>query len=280
MFKKRFQQIINSPLPLLILGGASLFVYFLFGFLTRNLLGGELDTLLSRFPESSFFISNDSFLLFWFLIQFLLIYSPVAFQRRLLEGFQIVLALLATFGVFYLKDLVCQKPIFQKYFKEVFSNKVFFNKVFLLYLFFILFFFSNFVIIANDLILYLKNDDGMYLKKEVQEAMFWLRENTNQESVVLSAVKTGNLLPAFSLRQVYFGHLGQTAQSKEKLVKLERFFQKDNDDEKITFLKENKIDYLFLGPKEKELIQFNPEEKNYLKKVFSNNQATIYKVNY
>jgi len=37
---------------------------------------------------------------------------------------------------------------------------------------------------------------------------------------------------------------------------------------------------LFLGPKEKELIQFNPEEKNYLKKVFSNNQATIYKVNY
>jgi len=66
MFKKRFQQIINSSLPLLILGGASLFVYFLLGFLTRNLLGGELDTLLSRFPESSFFISNDSFLLFLF----------------------------------------------------------------------------------------------------------------------------------------------------------------------------------------------------------------------
>jgi len=220
---------------------------------------------------------KDIFLLFWFLIQFLLIYSPVAFQRRLLEGFQIVLALLATFGVFYLKDLVCQKPIFQKYFKEVFSNKVFFNKVFLLYLFFILFFFSNFVIIANDLILYLKNDDGMYLKKEVQEAMFWLRENTNQESVVLSAVKTGNLLPAFSLRQVYFGHLGQTAQSKEKLVKLERFFQKDNDDEKITFLKENKIDYLFLGPKEKELIQFNTDKK-YLEKIFENEKVTIYKI--
>ena len=66
MFKKRFQQIINSPLPLLILGGASLFVYFLLGFLTRNLLDGEIDTLLSRFPESSFFISNASFLLFLF----------------------------------------------------------------------------------------------------------------------------------------------------------------------------------------------------------------------
>jgi len=275
MFKKRFQQIINSPLPLLILGGASLFVYFLFGFLTRNLLGGELDTLLSRFPESSFFISNDSFLLFWFLIQFLLIYSPVAFQRRLLEGFQIVLALLATFGVFYLKDLVCQKPIFQKYFKEVFSNKIF-----LAYLSFILFFFSNFSIIVNDLTLYLENYDGMYLKKEAQEAMFWIRENTEEESIILSSLETGNLIPAFSIRQVYLGHGHQTAQFGRKASETERFFQKNNDDGKIAFLKENKIDYLFLGPKEKELIQFNPEEKNYLKKVFSNNQATIYKVNY
>jgi len=223
---------------------------------------------------------KDIFLLFWFLIQFLLIYSPVAFQRRLLEGFQIVLALivlalLATFGVFYLKDLVCQKPIFQKYFKEVFSNKIF-----LAYLSFILFFFSNFSIIVNDLTLYLENYDGMYLKKEAQEAMFWIRENTEEESIILSSLETGNLIPAFSIRQVYLGHGHQTAQFGRKASETERFFQKNNDDGKIAFLKENKIDYLFLGPKEKELIQFNPEEKNYLKKVFSNNQATIYKVNY
>lgn len=67
MFQKTFQRIINSSLlPLLILGGASLFLYFLLGFLTRNLLGGEMDTLLIRFPSSLYFIASFSFLLFLF----------------------------------------------------------------------------------------------------------------------------------------------------------------------------------------------------------------------
>jgi len=120
----------------------------------------------------------------------------------------------------------------------------------------------------------------MYLKKEVQTAMLWLRENTEEESIVLSSYETGNLIPAFSIRQVYLGHEHQTAQFERKASETERFFQKNNDDGKIAFLKENKIDYFFFGPEEKKLIQFNPDEKDYLKRVFSNNQATIYKVNY
>jgi len=66
MFQKSFQRIVNSSFPLLILGGVSLFLYFFLGFLTRNLLGGEMDTLLSRFPESFFFITDFSYLLFLF----------------------------------------------------------------------------------------------------------------------------------------------------------------------------------------------------------------------
>ena len=218
---------------------------------------------------------KDIFLLSWVFTQSLLIYSPLPFQRRLTEGLQIALAILTVFGLFYLKDWLKEKPIFQKYFKEVFSNKIF-----LIYLFFILFFLSNFTIIANDLSLYLKNYDGMYLKKEAQEAMFWIRENTEEESIILSSLETGNLIPAFSLRQVYLGHLHGTAQAKEKLAQLERFFQEGNDDRKLAFFKENKIDYLFFGPEERKLVQFNPEEKNYLEKVFSNNEVTIYKINY
>ena len=256
------QNITFSPsLPMVLLG---------YGFLIILALIGIFVILKKREKNK-----KDVFLISWVFVQPLLIYSPFLFQRRLAEGFQIVLVILTVFGLFYLRDRLKGKPIFQKYFKEVFSNKIF-----LVYLFFILFFFSNFSIIANDLSLYLENYDGMYLKKEAQEAMFWIRENTEEESIILSSLETGNLIPAFSIRQVYLGHGHQTAQFERKVSETERFFQKNNDDGKIAFLKENKIDYFFFGPEEKILIHFNPEEKNYLDKVFNNNAAAIYKVNY
>lgn len=74
----------------------------------------------------------------------------------------------------------------------------------------------------------------MYLNKEVKEAMLWLRENTNEEDVILSSLETGNLIPAISLRQVYLGHLHGTAQAEEKLARVERFFKKGSDAEKQT----------------------------------------------
>jgi len=227
---------------------------------------------LTAIPKGSL-DQKDIFLLSWFFTQFLLIYAPLPFQRRLTTGLHLSLIILTIFGLFYLKDLLYEKPIVQKYFKRVFSNKIF-----LIYLFFILFFFSNFLILINDLSLYLKNYYRMYLKKEVRTAMLWLRENTSQESVIFSLQETGNLIPAFSLRQVYLGHGHQTVQFDKKLAETEKFFQNSNDEERQIFLEENKIDYLFFGEEEKKESSFNPDEKEFLEKVYSNNQVAIYKI--
>jgi len=245
-------------------------VFVSYGFLIIFALIGIFSILKKKEKNK-----QDIFLVSWTLTSFLLIYSPLPFQRRLAEGLQVALAILTTFGLFYLRNWLEEKPIFQKYFKEIFSNKIF-----LTYLFFILFFFSSFLMIINDLSLYLKHYYRMYLTKEAQEAMFWLRKNTKEESIVLSSFETGNLIPAFSLRQVYLGHGHQTVQLRKKLVEAEQFFQNSNDDEKLTFLKDNQIDYLFFGPEEKKEIRFNPEEKSYLKKVFSNNEVAVFKTDY
>lgn len=108
--------------------------------------------------------------------------------------------------------------------------------------------------------------------------MVWLRSNTPKNSIIISSFASGNLIPIFSLHQVYLGHPHGTAQFPEKFYKVEQFFREWNDDEKASFLKENKIDYLFFGPEEKELSAFNPDEKSYLKKVFENSLASIYEV--
>ena len=217
---------------------------------------------------------KDIFLLSWFGTQFLLIYFPFAFQRRLLEGLQIPLVILAVFGLFALKNYLKEKPIFRKYF---FSKNNFLFKLFLIYLFFAYVFTSNLIILLNDFSIYLKNEPYAYLESKKYEAMLWLKNNTPEESVILSWYGNGNLIPAISLRQIYFGHFHQTAQSSKKAEKMEHFFQESNDAEKIFFLEENGIDYLYFAEEEKNQALFNPEEKEYLKKVYGNNEATIYK---
>ena len=219
---------------------------------------------------------KDVFLLSWVFGQSLLIYSPLfRTQRKLTEGLFVVLVILTVLGLFYLKDWLNKQTIFQKYFKEVFTNKIF-----LFYLFFILFFWSNFMFVMGDLTLFLGNNSGWaYLEKDVYGAMIWLKENSREDSVIFTSIRTGNSLFAFSVRQVYLGHGHITANFKEKSVKAESFFKNSQDGEKITFLKENGIDYFFFGPEERKFVQFNPEEKDYFTKVFENSQVAIYKVN-
>lgn len=255
-----FQNICLTPSLLMVLLG--------YGFLSIFALIGAYILIIKKVKSQ-----KDIFLLSWLGIQFFLIYFPFAFQRRLLEGLQIPLVILAVFGLFFLKDYLKEKPIFRKYF---FSKDNLLRKIFFLWLFLICFFGSNLTILLNDLSLYLKDNSRIYLKKEEQKAMLWLKNNTPEESAILSSLENGNLIAAISLRQVYLGHLHQTAQSSKKKEGIERFFKKSNDAEKIFFLKENGIDYLYFAEEEKNQALFSPGEKEYLKKVYGNNEATIY----
>lgn len=222
-------------------------------------------------------VKKEIFLVCWALIQFLLLYFPMSSQRRLSEGLQIPITILAILGLFYLKNWIKEKIIPQKY---LFLKNIFSNKFFLIYIFFILFFISNLTILVSDLSLYLKKQPGIYLAKEEIEAMKWLKQNTAQDSIILSTLSMGNLIPAFTLRQVYLGHGHQTAHFQEKWERTNWFFKTNSDKEKISFLRENRINYLYFSQPEKELAKFNPDEKSFLEKVYGNPQVAIYKIKF
>ncbi len=117
-----------------------------------------------------------------------------------------------------------------------------------------------------------------YLPKDKNEAMIWLKDNTTTESVILSLPPNGNLIPALSIRPVYLGHWGQTADVNNKLKQTKSFLKTENDEVRSAFLKTNKIDYLFFGPEEKTAANFDPSDDKYLKKVYYNEEISIYKV--
>lgn len=267
-FKVRYQHFLQNitltPHPLLVFLG--------YGFLLIFVFMGIYFILRKKEFEK-----NDIFLLIWVFTQPILFFSPLPFQRRLTAGFNLVLAILAVSGLFYLITWLRENKVFGRYFSDRLTLA---NKIILIYFFLLFFSASNFFLLINDFSLYLKNNDRVYLKKEVVEGMRWLKKNSDKEAVILSSPLTGNLIPVFAVRQVYFGHFHQTANSKEKLVKLKHFFHENNDEKALFFLKENKINYLFFGPEEKQWGRFNPKEKNYLAEVFSNKEVSIYRLKY
>ena len=60
---------------------------------------------------------------------------------------------------------------------------------------------------------------------------------------------------------------------------VEAFFQSQTDDSsRLNILQAYGIAYLFYGPQERALDSFNPEDKAYLMKSFSNSEVSIYQV--
>ncbi len=208
------------------------------------------------------------FLLAWFFAQITLIYAPVNFQRRMTAGLQIIMALLAAIGLFYLMDT---SAIFKKNFDK--------RKI-LLWFVFIIFGLSNYFLIIDDLIYYSAPPQiySAYLSKNKNEAMTWLKNKSIEENVVLASMANGNLIPAISLRPVYAGQWSLTADQATKAGWLEKFFHSFRTEERFAFLKLHNISYLFFGPEEKSAANFDPNDDKYLENVYQNSEVTIYRV--
>ncbi len=225
------------------------------------------------------------FLIVWVITQFFLIYLPINTNKRLLEGLNIPLIILATYGLFF---------IFKNQLEALFAGRKegfygiseYLENLFKVVLFFVvLFCISNVMIFLND-IYFFKYYSAAYLPIDSESAMLWIRKNTPIQSVILSSFIDqssyidGNIIPLIAFRPVYYGHGSETAYPLEKKEMMDNFFKKYNSAEREEFLKENNISYLFWGPEEKEMADnFNPDEESYLQKVYSNNSVSVYKFN-
>jgi hypothetical protein len=240
-----------------------------YGFLMILTLFGVVNFLIKKNYNQ-----KTIFLLAWLPTQFLLIYAPVNFQRRLTEGLQVVLAIMSVVGFLFLREFANFKNYQKKY------PFLFQNKFFSILLFILLFSLSNFYILIKDLNYYLSPPArySAYISNSKGEAIRWLKENTTQNSIVLSDATNGNLIPAIALRTVYLGQWGMTADVSAKVILVKSFFETYNNKSRADFLRINKIDYLFYGAEEKTFTNFNPETVEYLENVYQNGEVVIYKV--
>ena len=122
---------------------------------------------------------------------------------------------------------------------------------------------------------YISNDDFQLLK--------YIDENLPASSSILSSYYLGNLIPAFSDQRVYFGHLIQTPEVKQRMALMDKFYSCSFlETQALEFLQSAEIDYVIDSQTNSQL-QANYSsleecEYSFLVKIFSNNSHFVFAV--
>ena len=184
-----------------------------------------------------------------------LIYAPVTTQRRLAEGFWIVLS-----GFVYSTVEASKKKLMGYG-----------------YWFLGLTIPTTLILIGGAYLTALSADQPVYLEKDQVSAYRYFQDITYQDQIVLGAYRTGNSLPAFVPVRVLVGHGPESYQGKEYLRSIKKIFNdKTEMDYRIEFLVKNKVEYIFWGPEERIIGGWNPNQSDYLIKVYSSNEYQIF----
>lgn len=253
VFNLRSQNLMLSPPPLTIIlaFGATFFM-----------AAGGLALVFKKYAQSKAWL----FIVVWFFTNLFLLYAPVPFQRRLIEGWMVPLGLLALLA---LNEFLPQMTKL----KEKYIALVFFTGAAIF-----LFSLSNMVIWKMSFDFYQNKTSHLYLTGDEISAFDWIKNNASDQTVFLTNnFVDGNLLPAMTGKKVFWGHGFETVNFNQKTDLINKLFSSDDTNEQIAILKNNKITHLFwnIGLAN----QFNPETKPFLTRVFANQVIQIYEIN-
>jgi hypothetical protein len=109
-------------------------------------------------------------------------------------------------------------------------------------------------------------------------AVDWLGANSSPDDTVLASYDIGGFIPPRIGHRVFMGHWTETVDVAGKRTAAEHFYGAASDDERLAILRQYRIAYVFYGPRERELGEFNPALADYLTRVFNDHDVSVYQV--
>lgn len=204
----------------------------------------------------------------WAATHLLLAYAPFNFQRRLLEGLDFPLVILAIPPIFALTDWLRRKHG---------SGSVVIVAIAAI----AVFMFSNFSAVGRNVVMYVQNYPPLTFMRPGEAAAYdWLAANTSYEPTsVLVGPEHGNRIVGYANRRVFMGQWSQTIDPAQKM-RLARLFYggKMTDTESVDLLREYGLTHVFVGREETRLGGASLAGKMFLRQVFANDDAVIYEV--
>lgn len=215
----------------------------------------------------------------WFGVTLLLIYLPFRFRIMLLTGYQLPMAVLATWGLF--EHIL---PWFQERIENARSglasllNRGALSR-WLPALFLLAVVPTNLYLVAWRVVELGRHDYPYYLYQDDIEAIRWLEENTDADDVVLSSFTIGQYIPGFAGNRPFLASSVMTMDSHRRQALLESFFDPTTSDgEREALLRRYAVRYLFYGPAERALGGYDPASSPLFEEVFSQGRVRVYAV--
>jgi len=189
-----------------------------------------------------------------------LIYLPFNLQRRLVEGVQVPLSLLAAWGILNFKWSESRLRTFVGVLLVGLSL-------------------TNFVLVVGNCLSLQQTPAPIYRDAGEVAALNWLNGRIKPTDVVLAAYETGNYLPARVHARAFVGHGPESIHADEKKALVARLFDAATDDAwRRELLAQYGVDYVFWGPVERALGAFDPMEAEYLTPIYGGDGYALFEV--
>ena len=213
----------------------------------------------------------------WFVIVPLLVYLPLHFQIMLLTGYSLPMSVLATVGLFdhvlpWLRGCASGSRL-RRWLTEQRLTRA--APALLLLAVSV----TNLYLLAWRVIDMSRHDYPFYLHRDEVLAFHWLEEHTPADEVVLSSFVVGHFIPGLTGDRAFLGSAVMTLEFNDKREMVATFFDSaTSDGERQAFIRENGIRYVFYGPAEQALGDYDPGKSPLFVKVFSSPHACVYAV--
>jgi hypothetical protein len=132
------------------------------------------------------------------------------------------------------------------------------------------------LLLAGGLMTAARPSEPVFQPAAQVSAFRFLAEHARPAEVVLAAYETGNALPAWAPLRVVIGHGPESVGLAELQPRVAAFFRiGSSDSERLTFLQEMDVKYIFWGPAERALGDWRPANAPYLRLVFQEEEVAI-----
>jgi len=201
-----------------------------------------------------------------------LVYLPFNLQRRLVEGVQVPLGLLAAMGLWKIASVQVKSGLLSRI-SNLRSGLVMTVGIVLLAL-------TNVMLVAGNCRALKGLPGPIYRDAGEIATLDWLNRQVGPTDVVLAAYETGNYLPARVWARSFLGHGPETVYFAEKKLLVARFFDEATSDGwRYDLLDYYDVDYVFWGPAERALGSFDPHLADYyLWPVYETDEYAIFRV--
>ncbi len=235
--------------------------------------------LVSRETSGSY-KERVSLLWIWILSAAILVFLPLNAQRRFVQGVHVPLSILATVG---LVSIVLPRISASRPYQKVISLPRYNDdglKRLLISAMILFIGLSNLYLLADVSLTMAVRQPFPFFRQETElEALKWLRENSDESSIVFAAYETGNFVAARAGNRVFIGHWAETVDWDDKFDQVDRFYNESTDDDwRKDILDDFDINYLWHGPAERSIGTFDPSAVPYLMPVYENSDTIIYAV--